>query len=236
MSNLQGPEHPFLIGAYVMGRLDAEENDTARHHLEHCAVCQQELAELESVKRALDGVPAELVLEQLALDVDDVSPVQDELLLQRTLRQVRAESGGDRRRSRLVAVAAAVVLLGLGAGVGIAVDRATAPPPSSATTISYAPLGQATDPRTGIGLTAASADAAGWTRLQVRVSGAPAGATCRLYAVGRDGRREVAGSWVIAQPGSGARPVEAAVAIPRGDISRLELESADGRHWVTVTL
>jgi hypothetical protein len=148
-------------------------------------------------------------------------------------------------------VAAAVVLLGTGAAAGAVVGRATAPqvalspspssapsgaPTPSGTSIAFAPLAESTDAQTGIGLTVRYADAVGWVRLQVRVSGAPAGAMCRLYAVARDGRREVAGSWVIARPGTGARPVEVAAAIPRSDLSRLELESADGQKWVTVAL
>jgi anti-sigma factor RsiW len=240
VSSLQGPEHPFLLGAYVLGQLDREESATVRHHLEHCAVCRDELAALEAVKRDLDSAPPELVLEQLDLDLDAASGIDDELLLRRTLRQMRAESGqrqgGRQRRGRALAVAAAVVLLGLGAGVGIAVDRAITPPAVQSTSPSFAALGQHTDPQTGIGLTAQYADAPGWVRLQVRVSGAPVGATCRLFAVGRDGSRQEAGSWVIAKPGGVARPVEVAVAIPRSELSQLELESGTGTHWVTIDL
>ena len=85
MSKVEGPQHP-LLGAYVVGRLDADENAAVREHLDGCAECRDELAALESVKRAMDEVPANLVLEELARDLDDIPAVADDLVLTRTLR------------------------------------------------------------------------------------------------------------------------------------------------------
>ena len=252
-NNLPGPSdraHPALLGAYVVGALDAAEGAAVREHVASCERCSAEAADLQHVAAALRDAPADLVLDEL--DQSDLAEhgevPADELLLARTVRAARAEAGSRtgtggrmgtgtaapggaaRRPGRLLAAAAAVAVLAVGGGAGLAVGRATAPT-SPAVTASL-PLAQAADPQTGIGLTARYVAAAGWTRISVTVQGAPVGAACRLVVVGRDGRREIAGSWVIPAPGAG-RPVDVAVALPRGDLARLELVSVEGKTWVT---
>lgn len=47
-----------LLGAYLLGGLDPEEEAAFRDHLANCADCRHELEELESLPALLDAVPA----------------------------------------------------------------------------------------------------------------------------------------------------------------------------------
>ena len=77
------PHDTQLLGAYVLGTLDAQERNEINRHVESCATCRAELMELEAVKDVLDELPPEALLH---------GPPDADLVLQRTLRQVRAES------------------------------------------------------------------------------------------------------------------------------------------------
>lgn len=50
-----------LLGAYVLGHLTGSELQAVRNHLDSCAACQDTVAELEPVARALAGVKADTV-------------------------------------------------------------------------------------------------------------------------------------------------------------------------------
>lgn len=73
------------LGAFALGGLDADEARRVGEHLAGCAECRDELAELNELKDLLGEVPPEAFLD---------GPPDDDMLLQRTLRQVRAESAG----------------------------------------------------------------------------------------------------------------------------------------------
>lgn len=51
------------LGAYLVGALDAEETERMRAHLEECAECRAEYAELAPVAELLAKVPAEAFIE-----------------------------------------------------------------------------------------------------------------------------------------------------------------------------
>jgi anti-sigma factor RsiW len=137
-----------LLGGYVLGVLDDEEVRSIRDHLATCAGCRTEVAELEAMRELLGEVPPEAFL--------DGPPEGGDLLLQRTLRQVRAEveaaevgtaevgtaapgrtrdrSARQRRatrpagRQRFALAAASVVAVAVAAaGSGFLVGRGTAP-------------------------------------------------------------------------------------------------------------
>ncbi|MGI5451735.1 zf-HC2 domain-containing protein [Streptomyces sp. CA-249302] len=103
-----------LLGAYVLGTLDEREVRTVDEHVASCDRCREELDELRELETALDEVPPEAFL--------DGPPEGGDLLLQRTLRQVRNERTGEiRRRGALLAAAAAVAaatVLGCGVLIG----------------------------------------------------------------------------------------------------------------------
>jgi anti-sigma factor RsiW len=194
MNRHRSPHDPEEIGAHVLGLLDAEQSAAVEQHLAVCAECRREWEELHEMVDLLDDVPPEAFL--------DGPPDGGDLLLQRTLRQVRAESGASRRRRRFVLTGTAAVALAAVLAGGVAIGRTTAPPPVAGTT---APAPGATvlagggDP--GITMNATITPAAGWVRLRATVAGVPPGQRCRLVVVAADGRREVAGSWLVPPTG-----------------------------------
>jgi anti-sigma factor RsiW len=79
------------LTAYVLGVLGEQEVREVDERIASCDPCRGELAELREMEQALGEVPPEAFI--------DGPPEGGDLLLQRTLRQARAErSGRDRRR------------------------------------------------------------------------------------------------------------------------------------------
>src|SRR4051794_32725389 len=148
-------DHVDLAG-YLLDSLGPAERAEVERHLAGCAACRAEAESLHVWTEALAAVPEAMTL--------DGPPEGGDLLLQRTLRQVRSESSGRvRRRTALVSAAAAVVAAAVIAG-GVAAGRATAPdvPRAQAPAASAAvtvPAGTRTgtsvDPVTGARITAA---------------------------------------------------------------------------------
>jgi anti-sigma factor RsiW len=105
----------MLTGAYAADALDGEERDTFRRHLETCAVCRQEVAELTATAARLalaaaEPAPAgmrERVLAEVAR-TRQLSPVVSDLGSRRTARPWY----------RAPATAAAAVLLVVATGLG----------------------------------------------------------------------------------------------------------------------
>ncbi|MFE2147373.1 zf-HC2 domain-containing protein, partial [Streptomyces sp. NPDC059456] len=97
-----------LLGPYVLGVLEAEDVRRVEEHMSGCVHCREEVAALREMEAALGEVPAEAFL--------DGPPQGGDLLLQRTLRQVRSEAAGDRRRRWSVAGLAAGGGRGRGGG------------------------------------------------------------------------------------------------------------------------
>jgi RNA polymerase sigma-70 factor (ECF subfamily) len=163
-------------------------------HLAVCPDCRREWEELREMVDLLDDVPPEAFL--------DGPPEGGDLLLQRTLRQVRSETGARRRRRTSVLVGAAAVGLAAVLAGGVAIGRTTAPPvvaAAPAQSPGAVVLTGGGDP--GVSMSTTVTPAAGWVRLRATVVGVPAGERCRLVVVAADGRREVAGSWLVSATG-----------------------------------
>ncbi|MFJ6675425.1 anti-sigma factor family protein [Actinosynnema sp. NPDC091369] len=225
---------PQLLGAYVLGVLDEREARAVEEHLASCPRCRAESTELRAMEEAMGEVPSEVVL--------DGPPEGGDLLLQRTLRQVRSERGGQVRRRRvgvgLVAAAVAAVVLGGGFAVGrgtapdvTVVQPSTAPPAPPAGTR----LGSATDPVTGARMTVQVRPAAGWVRVNASVAGVAQDERCRLFVVARDGSRQEAGSWLVSAVGErdGTNLDGSALVAPE-DVVAVEVRTFDDERIVTV--
>ncbi|QFZ22261.1 anti-sigma factor family protein [Saccharothrix syringae] len=227
---------PQLLGAYVLGALDEQEVRAVDDHLAGCPTCSAELAELRAMEEAMGEVPPEALL--------DGPPDGGDLLLQRTLRQVRAERGGQLRRRQvglgLVAAAVAAVVL----GGGFAVGRTTAPEDFAQVTPTTAPappagtkLGTATDPVTGARMTVQVRPAAGWVRVNASVAGIAANEKCRLLVVAKDGSRQEAGSWLVSPAGEkDGTNLDGSALIAPEEVAAIEVQNFDGERIVTVPL
>ncbi|WP_236788297.1 zf-HC2 domain-containing protein [Amycolatopsis sp. GM8] len=213
------------LGAFVLGALDLREMRAMERHLATCGRCQAELAELRPARVALDALPPEFLL--------DGPPDDGDLLLRRTLRQVRRESGNQARRGRTMAATAAVVVAIALAGGGVVLGRTVASP--GVTQVAGARTASATDASTGAKMKVSVQPAAGWVRVTASVSGIPMGEKCRLYVVSRDGSRQEAGSWLVPGDANGTSLDGTALVAPP-DVSGIEVENFDGKKYVSVAL
>ncbi|MFD4252598.1 anti-sigma factor [Amycolatopsis thermoflava] len=219
---------PGALAAYLLEALEHEEMRAMQRHLNSCRRCQAEVASLRMARAALEVVPPEAML--------DGPPDGGDLLLQRTLGQVRRERDSRMRRNRLVAGAAAVaVAIALGAG-GVVLGRTTAPPTVTAQEPGTRTV-SGTDAVTGATMSVAVRPAAGWVRLTASVGGIPAGQKCRLVVVARDGSRVEAGSWLVSPAGErDGTALDGFALVAPAEVTAVVVENLDGRRFVEVPL
>lgn len=202
-----------MIGAFVLGKLDAEQRAAVQAHLDGCEGCRAELAELRPVAAALAGTDPRLFEEE------EARPPAG--LLERTLSRVegarRSEEGS--RRNRLVrrsAFAAAAILL-VAVGLLALVPRLTGPP-LEPVAFSEAPP--------GVEAEANLIDHTWGTETVLVVSGLEEGETYRLLLRDEDGGAAPSGAFV----GTGDKPIECRMnaALLREEATGLEVRTAGG--------
>ena len=231
------------LGAYALGALEPDEVRSVDEHLAGCAECRDELAGFEEIKEFLGEVPPEAFL--------DGAPDDGDLLLQRTLREVRAAGAVDPpvevgpaepKRSRLLVVAAAVVIIaGAALGGGILIGRQSvdqvkrdATPEPSVTTPAGSKHVTATDSGTGATMSTTVEPRTGWSWVGVRISGLKEGAECELLVTDMNGTSWVAGSWVVsAKAAREGSNFGGGVLIPISQVKSVEIRTAQGQHVVT---
>jgi hypothetical protein len=227
MTHAYRPHDPEEMGAHILGLLDAERARAVEEHLAVCPACRREWEELREMTDLLGEVPPEVFLE---------GPPDGDLVLQRTLRQIRSETGTRRQRSRLALAAAAVIGVGVVLGGGIAVGRtavtdvvAAAPAPAPADADTRVLTGTGPD---GVVMTARLTPATGWVRLTATVQGIPAGERCRIIVVSRDGSRAVAGSWLVPQTGwREPMTLDGSAIVPPDQVASVVVENEAGRQF-----
>lgn len=229
--------HVDLAG-YLTKSLDADQSRAAEDHLADCDECRAEAESLQEWTMALEAVPEAMLL--------DGPPEDADLLLQRTLRQIRTESSGRRqRRSALVGVAAAVIVAAA-IGGGVLAGRATAPDnslaqPAPTVSAPSAVPGTRTattvDAATGTRMTVAMTPAAGWVRVKVAVAGIPQGERCRIEVVAKDGAASVAGSWLVSESGeSEGTTLDGSAWVAPEDVASVRIVNEAGKQYSTVDL
>lgn len=222
------------IDGYVIGELDPEKVRVVEEHLARCPGCREEVRSLREVQRLLASVPMEAML--------DGPPDDADLLLQRTLREVRSEESGTTGRRTKWAAAAVVAVAVL--CVGVLVGWTTADSQQVASVAPGAPspapmrpgtrFVTAQDPGTGARLTVRLVPAPGWVRLKAAVSGIPAGQACHLVVIGRNGHREMAGGWLVsARAATMGVTLDGAALMDPAKVSMVVVESTNGRPLVS---
>jgi RNA polymerase sigma-70 factor (ECF subfamily) len=210
------------LSLHALGLLSAAEARALEAHLAGCADCCRLWQEIRATVDALGEVPPEL------FDTTRADPT--DLVLQRTLRAVRAEKRAQTRHrlARPIAAAAVAVLVAL-AGAFTA-GRATAP---------ESPIVQAAGGQTvaggGVGgadLRATITPSGQWVRLVATASGFPRGQRCRLVVVTADGRREIAGSWTVPPAGEppGGVVFAGSAAVPLSQVRAVAVDTDSGQE------
>ena len=201
---IECPQARVALGVYVLGAIDPADRALVDAHLTTCRHCRDELAGLAGLPALLSRVSAE---EALAL-ADAQWPSSDartgghdappELLasvIDLTAARLR------RRRWREVGLGVAAALI-IAAGVfgALRMGGGTASPPA-ASGVNYP--GQPNGPWRTVVASAGGMSASvsyrpmGWgTQLAVKVSGIPVGIPCKLWIIGPDDSRTLAGGWV----------------------------------------
>lgn len=206
------------LGAYVLGALDPAERTDLDVHVSRCPGCRDELARLA-------GLPG--LLGRLTEDEVLAGPARPEpALLERLLAKVAHQRRQTRRRVVIASAAAAVALLGAG-GTAV-VLRSEAPQPRVVSADGPAVAGTAV--HASFGLLGKP-----WgTELTLRLRGVPRGERCRLVAVARDGRTEVAASWEASY--AGRADVTGATSISPADLRSLRVVTFAGQQLVVASV
>lgn len=219
------------LGAYALGALEPDEAREVDQHLATCAECRTELAELEEMKEFLGEVPPEAFLEG--------PPPDGDLLLQRTLREVRtaeaAAAPAAKRRSPWLLVAAAVVVVAGALGGGVLIGRQGVDQPEQP--VAGSKHVTATDSITGTRMATTVEPRAGWSWIQVQVTGLKAGAECEMVVIDKAGKTWVAGTWLISEKAAreGSR-FGGGVLVPIDQVKSVEVRTLQGQHVVTTTI
>ncbi|OEJ30643.1 anti-sigma factor [Streptomyces subrutilus] len=237
--NRQRHEEEEQLGPYVLGVLDDTEFRRVEAHVSGCVQCREEVAALREMEAALGEVPEEAFL--------DGPPQGGDLMLQRTLRQMRGERAGERRRraglAGLAAAASLAAVFWAGAQLGGSDPGAVAlPQPSPTASTAPSPpvpgtkVASATDPGTGARMTVQMTPATQWVRVHAAVTGVPPGERCRLVVVAKDGTRTTAGGWVAGrQSGEGkGASLDGSAAVDPANVKAVLVENEAGRTFVSV--
>jgi hypothetical protein len=220
------------IAGYLVQMLTPEQKQRADEHIAACEECRTEVESMLEWTTALQSIPEEMLL--------DGPPEDADLLLQRTLRQIRVESSGQRRRRLAVVtgVAAAAVAVALAGGAVLGRTTAPAPVAQPSATASVVPgtrVASATDTATGARINVTVTPAAGWVRLTAAVAGIRAGERCRLEVVGRNGETVLAGSWLVSPAGAvNGTTLNGSALIDPAQVAAVRVVNTAGRQFVTV--
>jgi predicted anti-sigma-YlaC factor YlaD len=195
-----------LLGAYLLGGLEPEEERAFEDHLVGCAECRGELEELESLPALLDAVPAaDAVALTAAGGVDALSPLESptEALPKKVLVDLSARRRKSRRRWAALVGAVAAACLAVGVLAGPLLNQ---PPKPDA---SYSVQADS-----GLQLTVGMVKKTWGTELEVEGRSMPLEGTLYLWVKGRDGAEERTCGWTATPSGrikiTGATPVQLA--------------------------
>jgi predicted anti-sigma-YlaC factor YlaD len=217
-----------ILGVYVLGAIEPAERALVDAHLGGCRDCRDELAGLAGLPSLLGRVTEAQIAEIGAAPIG---------LLDSMLSRAAGENRSRRRRGRVwlaVAAAAAIAMAGGGVLGGMHIGESSRPA-ARATAAPAAVAGRTlnrTDPVTGVSALVTMQSRAWGTSFRVQITDAPFGAKCRLIAIDRNGKKDIAGTWQVTYGGN--VEFSGASMIPSDQIGALEVRTLSGERLVTI--
>ena len=248
-----GAHDAVTLGCYALGVLDAHESLGVEQHLRGCPPCRAQVADFHRIRTALDDVPREAFLHEL----EDDLPMPSDLVLQRTLRQIRQESvipqqreavprlraspppvedlpppqhAKPRRWPGYLAAAAVAAVVAFG---GAAVFMQNQAP---GTSVASTRTGEGT--AGGIRMVAEIAPSSQDRYLvSADINGLPVAQKCKLVVVGTDGTKTEAFAWTTTdkQAAEGSK-VRGMVSVSPDKVKSISVENAEGKTFVVANL
>lgn len=207
-----------VIGAYLLGAIDAEERGAIEAHLDDCVSCRDELVGLAPLPGLLSRVPVGDVT------ATEQPPVVPKPPARRRSRNRLVIRGRYRRRTLAVA---AVILGFVGVFAGGLVPVSPDPPATAPAQVTLDGSSEGNRLRASAALTPQS-----WgTKIQLRLRDPKLSADCRLVVVDRDGSREVVGSWALdSYSEDTVIPASSSTGLP--DIAAVDIYTDQGERLV----
>ena len=209
-----------LLGAYLLGGLDAEDTLRFQAHVQECADCQAELAELEKLPALLNALPVPDAVALTAIRGTAAAAEPVPSVPRAVLDRLAARRRTSRRRWAALVGAVAAACLALGLAAGPVLNR---PPQPDA---SYS-----VQSGNGLRFSIDLARKTWGTELAVNGSSLPLDGTLSLWIRDRDGGEDRACAWTATPSGrvkvTGATPVQLA------SIASVELRDGT-QHTVAV--
>jgi hypothetical protein len=230
--NCSSPDLRIALGAYVLGALDAVENDQVRRHLLECPDCRVEyrdlaampalLATITETEMASGPMPpgAELLDRLLAGAAKQRREPRGRRLARRPHRRRRVGSGLRRR----VAYGLAAALIGAAVLGGLDVTGG----------LSSSQSGRSINATHGSLWGTVNFQPTAWgTSIQLTMHNVPAGDDCTLVAVDKSGNSAVAGTWFA--PQANAATIPGAVSMTADSIVKFEVMDKAGKTLLEFT-
>jgi len=211
----------MALGVYVLGAIDPAERSRLEAHLLTCPACRDELA-------GMAGLPALLSrVSEPQIELEDGELLES--LLARAASEGRPVPFRPSRRILLGLSVAAALLIGILLG-GVFTGGDTPPPREQ---VAAAEEISAINPVTHVGATVYLTKKGWGTALEVEVNGAPVKTSCKMIAIGTDGRQDPAGSWTVLSTQSYGG-YQGSTMIGRAELREIRIVTTEGKDLVTV--
>ncbi len=186
-----------LLGSYALGALDPDERAAVAAHLEGCAACRAEQAELAQMRELL------MLAEPDALEQVPAPPAS---LGRRITRRVRSERRAERRRRLGFGLALGGATAAVAATLAVVVlSGGSSGPARPGTEVRFAHLPN------GVQIAAHLSPQPYGSQVDVYVHGMRRDTRCEVFLRGPDGRRVTAGSFLYSYRGDAGAGLSAAI-------------------------
>lgn len=255
-----------MAGRWLARELSEQEQQQWEDLLAEDADFAAQMRSLEEVAQAVRELPPELFIDgpsedyQLmarrvttaarsnATGAQPQDPTSDRHIGAAAAKKPRETGPG--RRWWLTAAACALLAAGAGVVAGGSWERRSgetiaAPTPTVTVTATPAPTppppnvvtAANRNEETGAAMQVRLTPAAGWVRVQVTVTGIPAGQRCRIWVVSQDGQRELAGSWLVSPKGAQeGTTLDGSAIIDPDQVTNIIIENTAGTPYITVPI